>query len=470
MNATACRGRASLAALLIACATAQWIAPAYAEDPPTATPDRASRDTPVFQSATAERVYFGARPRLLQIRTLVEAAGRQSSIGSGFLVGADGLAITNYHVVSQYALEPTAYRLEYATPDGSHGVAKLLAFDVGNDLAVVEIDKKDQPYFEFDRRALDAQIAKGERLYSMGNPLDLGFTIVEGTYNGSVERSYNERIHFSGAINPGMSGGPAVTAEGNVVGINVAKQFGGELLSFLVPARFAKTLLDRARNAAPLAVEGYRGELGRQLTSWQAGLYDALAERGFRIAELGPYRAPESSAPWFTCWAHTNADAKPRPRAHISETNCQMQTTVFIAGDLQTGQISISHSYVSSIDLNAFQFSAFLSQRYQPSSGPGPARKRLTGQRCHEDFVGSSDAIDHPLLRAVWCARAYREFDGLYDVVVVAVTQDRALQALMSRLDMHGVTYDNALSLGRRFLGAVGRSEAVSAPATKDSK
>jgi S1-C subfamily serine protease len=437
-----------------------WATPACAAD----------ADPPAFQSATAERVYFAARPRLLQIRTLVEAAGRQSTIGSGFLVGPDGLAMTNYHVVSQYALEPAAYRLEYAAPDGSHGAAKLLAFDIGNDLALVQLDRKDLPFFEFDRRTLAGEIAKGERLYSMGNPLDLGFTIVEGTYNGSVERSYNERIHFSGAINPGMSGGPTVAADGGVVGVNVAKQFGGELVSFLVPARFAKTLLDRARNAAPLAAEVYREEIGRQLTSWQAGLYGALAGRGFRASSLGPYRAPESVAPWFTCWANTNADAKPKPRARVSETNCRMQTAVFIAGDLQTGQVTIGHSYVSSIDLNAFQFSAFLSHQYQPSWGGSVGRKRLTAQRCHEDFVGAADAAGHPLLRALWCARAYREFEDLYDVVVVTVTQDRAREALISRLDMRGVTYDNAMLLGRQFLTAVGRVDAAPADAAEGPK
>ena len=72
-------------------------------------------------SAAAESIYASTRPGLLQIRTLVEAAGRQSSIGSGFLVGADGLAVTNYHVVSQDALEPKTYRLEFARPDGTQG-------------------------------------------------------------------------------------------------------------------------------------------------------------------------------------------------------------------------------------------------------------------------------------------------------------------------------------------------------------
>ena len=70
---------------------------------------------------------------------LVDAAGRQSSLGSGFLVSDDGLAVTNYHVVSQYALEPTTYRLEFAAPDGSRGPLKLLAIDVANDLAIVNV-------------------------------------------------------------------------------------------------------------------------------------------------------------------------------------------------------------------------------------------------------------------------------------------------------------------------------------------
>src|SRR5215472_6627934 len=97
--------------------------------------------------SAAQDIYASAPPRLLQIRTLVIGAGRQASIGSGFLVSADGLAVTNYHVVSQAALEPQNYRLEYSSADGSRGEVTLLTIDLPNDLAVVRIDKRDAPFF-----------------------------------------------------------------------------------------------------------------------------------------------------------------------------------------------------------------------------------------------------------------------------------------------------------------------------------
>jgi serine protease Do len=429
--------------LASASAWAQGDAPALPPAPETA--------------AAAERVYAAAKPRLLQIRTLLVAADRQSSIGSGFLVSADGLAITNYHVVSQYALEPSTYRLEYGAADNSRGEVTLLAIDVANDLAVVRIDHHDEPFFEFDERAVRDEPPKGERLYSMGNPLDLGFTIVEGTYNGLVDRSYNERIHFSGAINPGMSGGPAVTADGHVVGINVSKQLSSELVSFLVPARFAAKLLADAASRAPLALPELRAEIGRQLTVWQEGFYKLLGDAAFRSTAFGPYKAPESAAPWFTCWAQTNAGQVPKPRAIYNTTNCTSDTQVYVASDLTTGIARLSHSYLSSVDLNQFQFATFVSQQNQLPllSGFLWSRKWYTQQRCHEDFLRGSPDDGRPPLRALWCARAYREFEGLYDVWVMTITQDRGTEALVSRLSLQGVTYPNAIALGKRFIEAV---------------
>jgi serine protease Do len=447
-----------LVAIIVGGASA-WAAPG---DPPASV---------VSTSSAAERIYAAAPARLLQFRTLVAGAERQSSTGSGFLVTADGLAITNYHVVSQVALDPKTYRLEYAAADGNRGEAKLLAIDLANDLAIARLDGRDTPFFAFDETAMAHGLPRGERLYSMGNPLDLGFTINEGIYNGLVERSYNERMHFTGALNPGMSGGPAVTAEGLVVGVNVAKRTGAELVSFLVPARFAAALLRRVRDnpppyPPPLAGEGregvdFRAEIGRQLAARQAGLFKSFGDRGFRAIAFGPYQAPETSAPWFNCSAQTNAGATPKPRASVNSMNCRSDTNLFIANDLTTGSIQLSHSYVTTADLNQFQFATFLSRPSQPFLGQAIliggslSRKWYTSQRCHEDFVAAAASPNHPPLRVVWCAQAYREFDGLYDVALTAVTEDHGTEALVSRLGLQAVAYADAIEISKRFLEAV---------------
>jgi serine protease Do len=417
----------------------------------------AAGEPPAYVPSVAERIFAAAPQRLLQVRTLVVGSDRQSSTGSGFLVSANGLAVTNYHVVSQVALEPKTYRLEYVGADGSKGELRLLAIDLPNDLALVRLDRQDAPFFDFDETAMARGLAKGERLYSMGNPLDLGFTIVEGIYNGLVERSYNERIHFTGALNAGMSGGPAVTADGRVVGINVSKRTGGELLSFLVPARFAAALMQRARDEAFEPVKDFRAEIGRQLSDWQSRLYKSLDADGFRAIAFGPYQAPEAAAPWFICWAQTNAGAIPKPRAGLNSTTCRSNSTLFVANDLVTGLIQLNHSYARAVDLNEFQFASFLSFQVQPRPiGVGYVpRKWHTPPRCHEDFVVVSQARDRPPLRVTWCAQAYREFSGLYDVSVTAVTEDRGREALVSRLNLQAVGYADAMALGKRFLEAV---------------
>ncbi len=308
-------------------------------------------NTKVSLSASAEAIYRNAKPRLLQIRTLLDSASQKSSTGSGFLVSADGLAITNYHVVSQHALEPQTYRMEFVSADGTQGKLKLLAFDVINDLALVQLDRGGWKYFEFDQRALSGNLPRGEKLFSLGNPLDIGFAVMEGNYSGLAERKYNERIHLSGPMNPGMSGGPTLTKSSRIAGINVAKIVYAEQVSFLVPAKYAAALMTSPRLAEPLTGKSTRAEITRQLTAWQSGLYAALENKGFKPTSNGHYLVPESAAEWFTCGARTNADAKPAPRARLDSSSCDMQNDLFIASDLSTGDVRILRNHFKSLDL-----------------------------------------------------------------------------------------------------------------------
>jgi serine protease Do len=87
-----------------------------------------------------------------------------------------------------------------------------------HDLAIVKSEEIHGSFFALN----ETPLKKGSRIFSLGNPLDLGMTIIEGTYSGDIEGSLYDKIHFSGSLNPGMSGGPTIDAKGACIGINVS--------------------------------------------------------------------------------------------------------------------------------------------------------------------------------------------------------------------------------------------------------
>ena len=415
-------------------------------------------------AATGDSIYANARERLLQIRTLLKTSGNQSSLGSGFAVTADGLVVTNYHVVSQMALEPATYRLEYLAPDGSRGALQLLAIDVVNDLAVVKLDKPTAKFFEFSPRALVGSkksrdekngLQKGERVYAMGNPLDLGFTIVEGTYNSLVLKSYGEQIHFSGALNPGMSGGPAVDADGQVVGVNVAKRLDGDLISFLVPARFASAIVDRARINQALNSDVTRQEINRQLIEYQTRFVDDYQKVPPKTSQIGSWNIREPAADWMTCWANTNAEKTPKPRFVAVSNRCSSNSSLFLAGDMSTGNFGYEHTFYQNEKLQAIQFPKLL---FSGSRLGGGNSKRMTDARCQQEFLSKTNetaALSGYSQRLMICARTYRDFVDLYDVSAVLVTQNGSIDGLVSSLVMRGLQWDKAMALTKDFVQTV---------------
>ena len=116
--------------VLIACATA--VLPLQAQ---TATEKIAP------PSSSAQRLYASAKKDLLQLRVLLRNGRSQSTTGSAFLLGEGNLAVTNYHVISQIALEPETYIGEYVDTDGKKGAVELIALDVLRDLAIVRVDR-----------------------------------------------------------------------------------------------------------------------------------------------------------------------------------------------------------------------------------------------------------------------------------------------------------------------------------------
>src|SRR5678816_3380989 len=92
---------------------------------------------PAPVSLSARKVYEQARSQLVQIRTVLKGRASQTSVGSGFLVSAQGHIITNFHVVSEAALKPDRHDLVYVTADGREAPLVILQLDVLHDLSLI---------------------------------------------------------------------------------------------------------------------------------------------------------------------------------------------------------------------------------------------------------------------------------------------------------------------------------------------
>ena len=167
---------------------------------------------------------------------------------------------------------------------------------------------------------------QGTRVLALGHPRDLGLSVVEGTHNGAVQHAPVARLHYTGPINPGMSGGPAVTADGMLVGVNVATY--GEEVAFLVPAGSVAALLARAPPVPPSA-EGLRGDIARQLAELAHASLAGLFERGGPTAVMADFLVPTGTDSTFRCWGDTD---RPREKRYeVLRHSCSMEATTVIS-------------------------------------------------------------------------------------------------------------------------------------------
>ena len=401
-------------------------------------------------SLSARKVYEQARSQLVQIRTLLKGQSSQTSVGSGFFVTREGHIVTNFHVVAEAALKPERHDLVYVTADGREAPLQILQLDVLHDLALLKAgDGGGGRVFDALPFRPDAEpLSQGERIYSLGNPLDVGFAVAEGTYNGVVRRSFYPQIFFGGALSAGMSGGPALDQEGRVVGINVARRVDGEQVSFLVPKSFATALLARGRDAAPIRAPAYN-IVADQLMVHQATLTERFIQQGWRNGTHQRYKLPVPPDIFMRCWG--SSEPSRTGGLDVERSDCAMDTRIFV-GDYTTGAIALRHESYDGSKLGALRFAARYSQSFRNEAFVRLSAEHQTKPQCHEDYV---DRNGLPL-RAVVCLRAYKKLPQLYDVSVLVATLDQPQGGVQGRLDVQGVSFENAQRLSRHYIEAYG--------------
>jgi serine protease Do len=219
--------------------------------------------------------FFGNIPRTSQVH----------SLGSGFLVRADGYIVTNNHVVA----DATDVKVKLA--DGREFPAKVVGRDEKTDLALVKIEATGLPIIALGD---SDKLQVGDPVMAIGNPFGLQGTVTTGIVSarGRVigEGPYDQFIQTDASINPGNSGGPLVNTAGEVVGINTAivSQSGGSVgIGFAIPINEAKTILPQ------LQAKGHvtRGWLGVGVQTVTPELAKALhlpKDEGALVAQVQP--------------------------------------------------------------------------------------------------------------------------------------------------------------------------------------
>jgi serine protease Do len=236
-------------------------------------------DVPTFEEGSPlERFndFFGNRPG---------RDGRVSkSLGSGFVIDADGYIVTNHHVIEDADL------IEVTFPNGDTYEADLVGRDPATDIAVLKIDSSDAlPFVSFgDSDASEV----GEWVIAIGNPLGYSGSVTAGIIsarNRDISAgNYDDFIQTDVAINQGNSGGPLFNMDGEVIGVNTAiiSPTGYSIgLSFSVPSDLANSVSAQLIEFGETR-RGYLGVRTQKVSADIARSYGLDSARGALIRSL----------------------------------------------------------------------------------------------------------------------------------------------------------------------------------------
>ncbi|MBN8934712.1 MAG: Do family serine endopeptidase [Rhizobiales bacterium] len=215
--------------------------------------------------------------------------GRQfgTAQGSGFLISADGYAVTNNHVVEK------ATTVEVSTDDGKTHSAKVIGTDPRTDLALIKIDGGNFPYVKL----ADAPPRVGDWVLAVGNPFGLGGTVTAGIVSARGRDigagPYDDFLQIDAPVNKGNSGGPTFNTEGSVIGVNTAiySPSGGSVgIAFAIPAETVKSVVAQLKDKGSVT----RGWIGVQIQPVTPEIADSL---GLKKASGALVAEPQKNSP-----------------------------------------------------------------------------------------------------------------------------------------------------------------------------
>jgi serine protease Do len=221
------------------------------------------------------------------------------SLGSGFIVSADGYIVTNNHLIQGASGTGTVDQVTVTLPDKREFPARIIGRDQPSDLALLKIEGSNLPYVNWG----DSTRARvGDWVVAVGNPYGLGGTVTAGIISAlhrgiTGAGAYDRYIQTDASINMGNSGGPMFDMSGNVIGINSAliSPTGASVgIGLAIPAELARPVIDSLRRGQ----RPQRGYLGVGLQPLDENIADSLGlpkDRGEIVRSVVPGAAAARS-------------------------------------------------------------------------------------------------------------------------------------------------------------------------------
>jgi len=211
----------------------------------------------------------------------------EQSLGSGSIVRADGVVLTNHHVIEN------AQEIMVVTADRREWPATVLLDDARADLAVLKIDTKGEslPTIAIDDHE-DVQV--GDLVLAIGDPFGVGQTVTNGIVSAQARSDvgitdYSFFIQTDAAINPGNSGGPLVDMDGDLIGVNTAilsRSGTSSGIGFAIPAVMAKQVVAAALGGGHAVVRPWIGARTQALTGEMARSLGLPSPQGVMVADV----------------------------------------------------------------------------------------------------------------------------------------------------------------------------------------
>jgi len=217
---------------------------------------------------------------------------RGGSLGSGFIISADGYIVTNNHVVAPARPDAVVEQITVTLADRTEYEAEVVGRDVASDIAVLKVNPaRPLPFVRF---ADSTRVRVGDWVVAIGNPFGLGGTVTAGIVS-ALHRNigaglYDRYIQTDAPINMGNSGGPMFDLQGNVIGINTAliSPTGANVgIGFAIPAEQVRPVVEALRRGERFR----RGYIGVAMQDVDEGVAAALGidrNRGTLIRSVTP--------------------------------------------------------------------------------------------------------------------------------------------------------------------------------------